>query len=100
MSVWCFRSTSSDVLCLGSLPVQLFLLSHLRSQAKDIFGGDWIQRHRKIVQQNANQYKRVAWAMVSASSAWGVLCFFSVLLLGVKTIHLLAVLSFYIMHGV
>jgi len=27
-------------------------------------GDDWIQRHRKIVQQHANQYKRNAWAKV------------------------------------
>lgn len=38
-----------------------------RSEAKDILGDDWIQRHRRIVQQNANQYKRVAWAKVSGS---------------------------------
>ncbi|KAL5204254.1 hypothetical protein ABZP36_009125 [Zizania latifolia] len=35
-----------------------------RSEAKDILGDDWIQRHRRIVQQNANQYKRVAWAKI------------------------------------
>jgi hypothetical protein len=40
------------------------LLCCLRSEAKDILGDDWIQRHRRIVQQNANQYKRVAWAKV------------------------------------
>ncbi|RLN30398.1 hypothetical protein C2845_PM05G05020 [Panicum miliaceum] len=50
----------------------IFLMNNLhymvtsvrRSQAKDILGDDWIQRHRKIVQQNANQYKRVAWARI------------------------------------
>lgn len=36
----------------------------LRSEAKDLLGDDWVQRHRRIVQQNANQYKRVAWAKV------------------------------------
>lgn len=48
----------------------IFLMNNLhymvtsvsKSESKDILGGDWIQRHRKIVQQNANQYKRVAWA--------------------------------------
>jgi hypothetical protein len=44
------------------------LLCCLRSEAKDILGDDWIQRHRRIVQQNANQYKRVAWAKVSGSA--------------------------------
>ncbi|XP_025805191.1 exocyst complex component EXO70A1-like isoform X2 [Panicum hallii] len=53
----------------------IFLMNNLhymvtsvrRSQAKDILGDDWIQRHRKIVQQNANQYKRVAWARASVA---------------------------------
>jgi exocyst complex protein 7 len=40
------------------------LLSHHRSEAKNILGEEWIQRHRRIVQQNANQYKRVAWSKV------------------------------------
>ncbi|KAG8043976.1 hypothetical protein GUJ93_ZPchr0458g22323 [Zizania palustris] len=35
-----------------------------RSEAKDLLGDDWIQRHRRIVQQNANQYKRIAWSKV------------------------------------
>lgn len=35
-----------------------------RSEAKDLLGDDWVQRHRRIVQQHANQYKRVAWAKV------------------------------------
>ncbi|KAJ1254473.1 hypothetical protein BS78_K051700 [Paspalum vaginatum] len=50
----------------------LFLMNNIhymvrsvrRSEAKDILGDDWIQRHRRIVQQNANQYKRVAWAKI------------------------------------
>ncbi|KAF8769333.1 hypothetical protein HU200_006851 [Digitaria exilis] len=33
-----------------------------RSEAKDLLGDDWIQRHRRIVQQNANQYRRIAWS--------------------------------------
>ncbi|CAN6330609.1 unnamed protein product [Urochloa humidicola] len=40
------------------------VLSVRGSEAKDILGDDWIQRHRKIVQQNANQYKRIAWASI------------------------------------
>ncbi|PNT65404.1 hypothetical protein BRADI_4g41980v3 [Brachypodium distachyon] len=35
-----------------------------RSEAKDILGDDWIQRHRRIVLQNANHYKRVTWTNV------------------------------------
>uniref|UniRef100_A0A0D9XP93 Exocyst subunit Exo70 family protein n=1 Tax=Leersia perrieri TaxID=77586 RepID=A0A0D9XP93_9ORYZ len=50
----------------------LFLMNNIhymvrsvrRSGAKDILGDDWIQRHRRTVQQNANQYKRVAWAKI------------------------------------
>lgn len=36
-----------------------------RSEANDFLGDDWVQRHRRVVQQHANQYKRVAWAKVS-----------------------------------
>ncbi|KAL5976493.1 hypothetical protein ACLOJK_020826 [Asimina triloba] len=58
----------------------LFLMNNIhymvrsvrRSEAKDLLGDDWVQRHRRIVQQHANQYKRVAWGkllMLSKSSA-------------------------------
>ncbi|XP_059665867.1 exocyst complex component EXO70A1-like [Cornus florida] len=47
----------------------LFLMNNIhymvrsvrRSEAKDLLGDDWVQRHRRIVQQHANQYKRIAW---------------------------------------
>ncbi|XP_020582775.1 exocyst complex component EXO70A1-like [Phalaenopsis equestris] len=50
----------------------LFLMNNLhymvrsvrRSEAKDLFGDDWVQRHRRLVQQNAKQYRRVAWAKI------------------------------------
>ncbi|KAM0947429.1 putative exocyst complex component Exo70, cullin repeat-like-containing domain superfamily [Dioscorea sansibarensis] len=53
----------------------LFLMNNIhymvrsvrRSEAKDLLGDDWVQRHRRIVQQNANQYKRVAWAKILQS---------------------------------
>ncbi|CAA6667623.1 unnamed protein product [Spirodela intermedia] len=38
-----------------------------RSEAKNLLGDDWVQRHRRIVQQNANQYKRVAWSKILQS---------------------------------
>ena len=41
------------------------LISVFRSEAKDLLGDDWVQRHRRIVQQQANQYKRNAWAKVT-----------------------------------
>ncbi|KAL6989206.1 hypothetical protein U1Q18_014959 [Sarracenia purpurea var. burkii] len=51
---------------------QLFLMNNIhyivrsvrRSEAKDLLGDDWVQRHRRIVQQHANQYKRLAWAKI------------------------------------
>ncbi|KAA8539100.1 hypothetical protein F0562_025792 [Nyssa sinensis] len=50
----------------------LFLMNNIhymvrsvrRSEAKDLLGDDWVQRHRRTVQQHANQYKRVAWAKI------------------------------------
>lgn len=36
-----------------------------RSEAKDMLGDDWVQIHRRIVQQHANQYKRISWAKVN-----------------------------------
>ncbi|XP_020272298.1 exocyst complex component EXO70A1-like isoform X1 [Asparagus officinalis] len=59
----------------------LFLMNNIhymvrsvrRSEAKDLLGDDWVQRHRRVVQQNANQYKRVAWAKILQSlSAQGL----------------------------
>ncbi|XP_051149019.1 exocyst complex component EXO70A1-like [Andrographis paniculata] len=35
-----------------------------RSDAKDLLGNDWVQIHRRVVQQHANQYRRVAWAKI------------------------------------
>uniref|UniRef100_A0ACD5WMD4 Uncharacterized protein n=1 Tax=Avena sativa TaxID=4498 RepID=A0ACD5WMD4_AVESA len=34
------------------------------SQVKELLGDDWVQRRRRIVQQHATQYKRVAWGKV------------------------------------
>ncbi|KAF7852135.1 hypothetical protein BT93_L0528 [Corymbia citriodora subsp. variegata] len=50
----------------------LFLMNNIhymvrsvrRSEAKDLLGDDWVQRHRRVVQQHANQYKRNAWAKI------------------------------------
>ncbi|KAF5737410.1 Exocyst subunit exo70 family protein A2 isoform 1 [Tripterygium wilfordii] len=51
---------------------QLFLMNNIhyivrtvrRSEAKDLLGDDWVQIHRRIVQQHANHYKRVSWAKI------------------------------------
>ncbi|CAH9111570.1 unnamed protein product [Cuscuta europaea] len=53
----------------------LFLMNNIhymvrsvrRSEAKDLLGDDWVQRHRRVVQQHANQYKRIAWAKILQS---------------------------------
>ncbi|KAJ7974809.1 Exocyst subunit Exo70 family protein [Quillaja saponaria] len=50
----------------------LFLMNNIhyivrsvrRSEAKDLLGDDWVQRHRRIVQQHANQYKRNGWQKI------------------------------------
>ncbi|XP_078164372.1 exocyst complex component EXO70A1-like isoform X2 [Carex rostrata] len=42
--------------------------------AKELLGDDWIQRQRRVVQLNANQYRRVSWAKVLESvSSQGLL---------------------------
>ncbi|XP_058209821.1 exocyst complex component EXO70A1 isoform X2 [Rhododendron vialii] len=51
---------------------QLFLMNNIhyivrsvrRSEAKDLLGDDWVQIHRRIVQQHANQYKRISWSKI------------------------------------
>ncbi|CAN4090192.1 unnamed protein product [Withania somnifera] len=53
----------------------LFLMNNIhymvrsvrRSEAKDLLGDDWVQRHRRVVQQHANQYKRIAWTKILQS---------------------------------
>ncbi|EPS57268.1 hypothetical protein M569_17552, partial [Genlisea aurea] len=53
----------------------LFLMNNIhymvrsvrRSEAKDLLGDDWVQIHRRIVQQHANQYKRIAWTKILQS---------------------------------
>ncbi|CAH9135029.1 unnamed protein product [Cuscuta epithymum] len=51
---------------------QLFMMNNIhyivrsvrRSEAKDMLGDDWVQIHRRIVQQHANQYKRLSWSKI------------------------------------
>ncbi|KAM7499949.1 hypothetical protein LguiA_024363 [Lonicera macranthoides] len=51
---------------------QLFLMNNIhyivrsvrRSEAKDLLGDDWVQIHRRVVQQHANQYKRLSWSKI------------------------------------
>uniref|UniRef100_A0A0E0KX23 Exocyst subunit Exo70 family protein n=1 Tax=Oryza punctata TaxID=4537 RepID=A0A0E0KX23_ORYPU len=50
----------------------LFLMNNIhyivksigRSEVKGLLGADWIERQRRIVQQHASQYRRVAWLKV------------------------------------
>ena len=44
--------------------VTYLMICLFRSEAKDLLGDDWVQRHRRVVQQHANQYKRNAWSKV------------------------------------
>lgn len=37
-----------------------------KSELRDLLGDDWIQRHRRIVQQSASQYKRVALSEITS----------------------------------
>lgn len=41
-----------------------------RSEAKDVLGDDWVQIHRRVVQQHANQYKRISWSKVCFLPLW------------------------------
>ncbi|KAL6273328.1 hypothetical protein ACE6H2_024020 [Prunus campanulata] len=49
-------------------PLTSYVINYVKflfkSKAKDLLGDDWVQIHRRIVQQHSNQYKRVSWAMV------------------------------------
>jgi exocyst complex protein 7 len=38
-----------------------------RSEVKEMLGDDWLQRHRRIVQQHATSYQRIAWKKVGQS---------------------------------
>ena len=40
-----------------------------RSEAKDMLGDDWVQRHRRVVQQHATGYQRTAWNKVRTCGA-------------------------------
>ncbi|KAG8651020.1 hypothetical protein MANES_07G086200v8 [Manihot esculenta] len=50
----------------------LFLMNNIhymvrsvnRSKVKDLLGDDWVQTHRRLVQNYANQYKRSAWVKI------------------------------------
>lgn len=46
-----------------------------RSEAKDLLGDDWVQRHRRIVQQHANAYQRAAWGKVKTLDLFSSLSF-------------------------
>ncbi|KAL9265836.1 Exocyst complex component EXO70A1-like protein [Drosera capensis] len=55
--------------------IHIFLMNNVhyivrsvrRSEAKDLLGDDWVQIHRRIVQQHANHYRRTAWAKILSS---------------------------------
>uniref|UniRef100_K3Z4M7 Exocyst subunit Exo70 family protein n=1 Tax=Setaria italica TaxID=4555 RepID=K3Z4M7_SETIT len=41
--------------------IQYIIRSICRSEVKEFFADDWIQRRRRIVQQHATQYRRISW---------------------------------------
>ncbi|KAI3523150.1 hypothetical protein L1887_01207 [Cichorium endivia] len=51
---------------------QIFMMNNIhymvrsvrRSEAKEMLGDDWVQIHRRVVQQHANQYKRISWSKI------------------------------------
>lgn len=64
-----FRALQAS--CMWILVVYFFIIYiYFRSEAKDLLGDDWVQRHRRIVQQNANSYKRSAWSKVVFHSCY------------------------------
>ena len=58
----------------------------VRSNAQPLVGEDWVPRHRKIVQQNANQYRRVAWMPVITHPLMPLFFFFFLIKLIVYSI--------------
>ncbi|KAL3647320.1 hypothetical protein CASFOL_008288 [Castilleja foliolosa] len=58
-----YRDTSLTHLFLMN-NIHYMVRSVRRSEAKDLLGDDWVQRHRRVVQQHANQYKRIAWSKI------------------------------------
>lgn len=36
-----------------------------RSEARELLGDDWVQRHRRTVQQHATAYQRSSWGKVT-----------------------------------
>ncbi|KAL6844320.1 hypothetical protein ACP4OV_025993 [Aristida adscensionis] len=46
--------------------IQYIVRSICRSEVKDMFGDDWIQRQRRIVQQHGTNFRRVSWGKVLA----------------------------------
>ncbi|XP_072148596.1 exocyst complex component EXO70A1 isoform X1 [Setaria viridis] len=45
--------------------IQYIIRSICRSEVKEFFADDWIQRRRRIVQQHATQYRRISWRKAS-----------------------------------
>nr|GMC88789.1 exocyst complex component EXO70A1-like [Ipomoea batatas] len=51
---------------------ELFMMNNIHyivrsvrmSEAKDLLGNDWVQIHRRVVQQHAKQYRRISWSKI------------------------------------
>ncbi|PHT32681.1 Exocyst complex component EXO70A1 [Capsicum baccatum] len=55
-----YKDPALTKLCLIS-NIHYMVRSVRRSEAKDLLDDDLVQRHRRVVQQHAKQYKRIAW---------------------------------------
>ena len=65
VKLFCFRWPLKSIWRLSTMHDNVIpIYVGYRSEAKDLLGDDWIQRHRRIVEQHAKQYKRIAWAKV------------------------------------
>lgn len=58
--------------------MHLFLMNNIhyivksvrKSEARNLLGEDWVQRHRRLVQQHASGYQRTSWSKVLQYISW------------------------------
>lgn len=58
--------------------MHLFLMNNIhyivksvrKSEARNLLGEDWVQRHRRLVQQHASGYQRTSWGKVLQYISW------------------------------
>ncbi|KAL8168145.1 hypothetical protein V2J09_009644 [Rumex salicifolius] len=45
-------------------PLSSYVINYTKSNVKELLGDDWVHIHRRVVQQHANKYKRIAWSKI------------------------------------